>query len=116
MFLVFNKQKIYSYLVAFATVVVLLGMAKIYKSKSGEIVETISNSKQIEENIGLNNEVENKFILSDEWSEKDVLQLLQLLKKYDCSSKFLVNKKWKEQHEQLINQIQKYGYEIAEFE
>ena len=108
MFLVFNKQKIYSYLIAFATVVVLLGMAKMYKGKSGEIVETIANNKK---NVDVN-----ILILNENWTDNDVCQILQLLKKYNCNTKFMVNKNWKEQHIESINQMQKYEFEILEYE
>ena len=45
MFLVFNKQKIYSYLVALSTVIVLFFVASLYSNKSEEIIQTVSNIK-----------------------------------------------------------------------
>lgn len=66
MFLVFNKQKIYSYLVALSTVVVLFFVASLYSNKSEEIVQTVSNIKNESiENQTINqcnnvNETENK--------------------------------------------------------
>ena len=42
MFLVFNKQKIYSYLVSLSTVVVLFLFAIIISNKSEIIVDTFS--------------------------------------------------------------------------
>ncbi|MBR2587739.1 MAG: hypothetical protein IKD77_00855 [Bacilli bacterium] len=45
MFLVFNKQKIYSYLVALSTVIVLFIIAATVGNKAGELIQTMSKSK-----------------------------------------------------------------------
>ena len=47
MFLVFNKQKIYSYLVALSTVVVLFIIAATVGNKTGELIQTMSKSKLV---------------------------------------------------------------------
>jgi len=47
MFLVFNKQKIYSYLVAFSTIVVLFVIAATIGNKSGQLIQTMSKSKLV---------------------------------------------------------------------
>ena len=45
MFFVLSKQKILSYIIVFTTVVALIGMAKVYKNKSAEIIETFSRAR-----------------------------------------------------------------------
>lgn len=114
MFLVFNKQKIYSYIVAFSTVLVLLGMAKIYLNKSNEFVETFSNinksaNVKVEDNL-----VENNIIIK-EWNDEDVEKLLQILKKYNINTNFYITNEWKNNHNFTINKIINYGYEIIEY-
>ena len=47
MFIVFNKQKIYSYLVALSTVIVLFFVATTFTNKSGEIIQTMSQAKKL---------------------------------------------------------------------
>lgn len=62
MFIVFNKQKIYSYLVALSTVVVLFVIAFIATSSPNQALQTSTNTEQvtnIEENNTVN-ELENK--------------------------------------------------------
>lgn len=62
MFIVFNKQKIYSYLVALSTVVVLFVIAFIATSGPNQTLQTSTNTEQvtnIEENNTVN-ELENK--------------------------------------------------------
>lgn len=62
MFIVFNKQKIYSYLVALSTVVVLFVIAFIATSSPNQTLQTSTNTEQvtnIEENNTVN-ELENK--------------------------------------------------------
>lgn len=116
MFLVFNKQKIYSYLVALSTVVVLLSMAKIYTNKSSEIVDTFSAAKTIPESTSNQNEPNNCITLKDDWTDNDVYQILQIMKKYNINMKFYVTKEWKVNHNASTNQISNYGHEILEYE
>ena len=47
MFLVFNKQKIYSYLIALSTVVVLFVIAATLGNKSGGLMPTTSQLKLV---------------------------------------------------------------------
>ena len=122
MFLVINKQKIFSYFVAFATVVVLLGMAKIYTNKSAEIVETFSKAR--EENIQrksentekINYEKNNSIVISSDWKDNDISELLSLLKKYNINMKFYLPKEWKSKHNASVNQIANCGHEIYELD
>ena len=122
MFLVINKQKMFSYFVAFSTVVVLLGMAKIYTNKSAEIVETFSKAR--EENVQKkaeiaeenNYEKNNSIVISSNWKDNDVNELLLLLKKYNINMKFYLPKEWKSKHNASVNQIANYGHEICELD
>lgn len=103
MFLVFNKQKIISYIIAFSSVVVLFGMARLYTNKSDEIIETVSKSKEIESCIVLNN-----------WNQEDAEMLLQLLNKNGTKMKFYVDNEWKNQHSELIKRLENEGYEVVD--
>ena len=47
MFLVFNKQKIYSYLIALSTVVVLFVIAATFSNKTGGLMQTASQAKLV---------------------------------------------------------------------
>ena len=122
MFLVFSKQKIFSYIVAFTTVIALLGMAKIYTNKSAEIVATFSKArveKQNQEQKVVENSrylKQNSLILSDNWGDGDVNQMLLLLKKYNIKMKIYMTKNWKNKHNAAVNQISNYGHEILEIE
>lgn len=54
MFIVFNKQKIYSYLVALSTVVILFIFAFIVTNDSGYVLQTSTNVE--ENNVFINQE------------------------------------------------------------
>ncbi len=122
MFLVINKQKLFSYFIAFTTVVVLLGMAKIYTNKSAEIIETFSKAR--EENIQKkaeitkenNYEKNNSIVITGDWKDNDINELLSLLKKYNINMKFYLTKEWKSKHNASVNQIANYGHEILEID
>lgn len=57
MFLVFNKEKIYSYIIALTTVVILFGISIIYKDNEN-VVEVSTNI--VNEIVTENNEASNK--------------------------------------------------------
>lgn len=132
MFLVFSKQKIFSYIIAFTTVIALLGMAKIYTNKSVEIIETFSKAKEAkeekeqitnetaknnqEECINSNESKSNSLVLSEKWNDNDINQILLILKKYNISMKFYITKNWKSKHNSSVNLISNYGHEIFEIE
>ena len=50
MFIVFNKQKIYSYLVALSTVVILFVIAFAVTSQPSKVIQTSTNQVQASEN------------------------------------------------------------------
>lgn len=60
MFFVFNKEKIYSYIVAVCTVIVLFAVSEVYiKDESAvEVSSNISNAVSSENNL-ISNEVNN---------------------------------------------------------
>ena len=118
MFLVFNKQKIFSYIIAFTTVIALLGMAKIYTNKSAEIVETFSKAREDKKQLEDKSQVikQNTLVLSDNWNDSDVNQMLLLLKKYNVKMKFYMTDNWKNKHNASVNQIANYGHELLEIE
>lgn len=106
MFLVFNKQKILSYFVAFTTVALLLGMARLYTNKSGEVVETLSKVKE-EKNIS-----ENSILINSNWSDNDINVLLQVLERNKVNMKFYIDVEWKNNHNNSVIKIEKLGNEI----
>ena len=53
MFIVFNKQKIYSYLVALSTVVILFVIAFAVTNSSNDVLQTSTNSQE-ENNVIIN--------------------------------------------------------------
>ena len=63
MFIVFNKQKIYSYLVALGTIVILFVIAFAATNHSDDIIQTSSN---IEIQNSQTNSIENNQYLNDE--------------------------------------------------
>lgn len=59
MFFVFNKEKIYSYIIAVSTVIILFAVSTIYSEKDGTIeVSTNIVNQNVNNNI-INNETNN---------------------------------------------------------
>ena len=59
MFLVFNKEKIYSYIIAVTTVVILFGVSIMYKDNNSVEVSTNIVNEAVTENNEISNKMKN---------------------------------------------------------
>ncbi len=103
MFLVFNKQKIFSYFIAFTTVAILLGIANIYNSRLEETLETTSK------------EVVNSMVISDSMETEDIENVAEIMKKNNINVRFYYSKEWKQQHESTVKKMVGMGFEMKEY-
>ena len=90
MFIVFNKQKIYSYLVALSTVIVLFFVAASFTNKSGEIIETMSQAKKLPVYCVETSEPKVAFTMNCAWNAEDIDNILETLKNNDVHITFFV--------------------------
>ena len=113
MFLVFNKQKIYSYLVALSTVVVLFFVAASFTNKTDEIVQTMSKAKSVPIYNVETNEAKVAFTMNCAWNADDIDIILEVLKKHNTHITFFMVGDWVEKYPEAVKKIADAGHEIA---
>lgn len=113
MFLVFNKQKIYSYLVALSTVVVLFIIAATFSTKSGEIIQTLSQAKKLPIYCVDTTEPKIAFTMNCAWNADDIDSILSTLKKHNTHITFFMVGDWVTKYPDAVKKISDAGHEIA---
>ena len=113
MFLVFNKQKIYSYIVALSTVMLLLGVA-MYIEKDNN--QTISTSSKVENKLPIYSvETEEKNIaltINCAWNADDINSILDTLSKNQVKVTLFVVGDWVDKYPEAVKKISENGHEI----
>ena len=120
MFLVLNKQKIYTYVVSLVTVVILFGMAggiteKQNTKKENSIITTsattgtkllpIYNVKTEEKKVALT--------MNCAWNADDIDKILEVLKQNNTKITFFMVGEWIEKFPEAVKKINEEGHEIA---
>ena len=113
MFLIFNKQKIYSYLVALSTVIVLFFVAAIFTNKSGEIIQTMSQAKKLPIYNVDTSEAKISFTMNCAWNADDIDQILATLSKHNTHITFFMVGDWVDKYPNAVKKISEAGHEIA---
>ncbi len=113
MFIVFNKQKIYSYLVALSTVVVLFLVAATFTNKSGEIIETMSQAKKLPVYSVETSEPKVAFTMNCAWNADDIDSILATLEKHKVHITFFMVGDWVNKYPDAVKKISAAGHEIA---
>lgn len=113
MFIVFNKQKIYSYLVALSTVIVLFFVAATFTNKSGEIIQTMSQAKKLPIYNVDTNEPKIAFTMNCAWNADDIDQILATLSKHNTHITFFMVGDWVDKYPDVVKKISEAGHEIA---
>ena len=113
MFLVFNKQKIYSYLGALSTVVALFIIAATFTNKSGEIIQTMSQSKLLPIYSVDTQEPKVAFTMNCAWNADDIDSILSTLEKHKIHITFFMVGDWVDKYPEAVKKISDAGHEIA---
>ncbi|MBR1653480.1 MAG: polysaccharide deacetylase family protein [Clostridia bacterium] len=113
MFLVFNKQKIYSYLVALSTVVALFIIAATVGNKTGELIQTISKSKLVPIYNVQTDEQKVAFTMNCAWNADDIDSILATLDKHKVHITFFMVGDWVDKYPEAVKKISDAGHEIA---
>ena len=110
MFLVFNKEKIDTYLVAILTVAILIGIASIDKAK-------VIPTSAVEKNLPIYNvQTEEKklaFTMNCAWNADDIDQILEVLKNNDVKITFFMVGEWVDKYPDAVKKIYEAGHEIG---
>lgn len=112
MFIVFNKDKIISYIVSFTTVAILLGIAFFVRNGSN-MLEVSSNSKMLP--IYSVNIEEKKVALTMNcaWNADDIDLILETLDKTNTKITFFMVGDWVDKYPEAVKKINDAGHEIG---
>ncbi len=95
MFIVFSKEKIVSYCIALATVIVLFLVASTFKDNN---INTIKTSANLEKRLPIYcvNTTENKvaLTLNCAWNADDIDMILKILEENNCKVTFFMVGDW----------------------
>ena len=112
MFLVFNKEKIYAYIVSILTVMVLFFTAGLLNNKE-DIIQTSSTNEKKLPIYNVNTE-KNKiaFTMNCAWNADDIDQILEVLKENDVHITFFIVGDWMDKYPDAVKKINEAGHEI----
>ena len=112
MFLVFNKEKITSYVVAFSTVAILFTLSVFANNNKTLEVSAQTNEKLPIYNVQTN---ENKIALTMNcaWNADDIDSILETLKKCDVKITFFIVGDWADKYPEAVKKIYENGHEIG---
>lgn len=115
MFLVFNKQKIYSYIIAVCTVIMLFFTATLLADDDLESVETSATLSSKLVPIYSVDTKENKLSLTMNcaWNADDIDSILATLDKYNVKITFFMVGDWVKKYPDAVKKISDAGHEIA---
>ena len=113
MFIVFNKEKIYSYFIALSTIIVLFTMGTVMMNKKDEIIETSSLVKKLP--IYSVNTDKNKVALTMNcaWDANDIDCILDTLSKNKVYITFFIVGDFVDKYPEYVKKIADSGHEIA---
>lgn len=113
MFLVFNKDKIYTYFVSIVTVILLFYVASNINLVSENTVETSSNSEKLLPIYKVKTE-EKKVALTMNcaWNADDIDKILEILKQNDVKITFFMVGDWIDKFPEYVKKISDGGHEI----
>ena len=112
MFLVFNKEKIYAYLVSILTVVLLLGVATTISND--RIIATSATTTKLLPIYNVQTEEKKvAFTMNCAWNADDIDKILEVLKENDTKITFFMVGDWIEKFPEAVKKIHDAGHEIA---
>ena len=113
MFVIFNKQKIYTYLISIVTVILLFCIAGTI-TNGNEAISTSSTNEKLLPIYNVQTD-ENKvaFTMNCAWNADDIDQILTVLKENNTKITFFMVGDWIEKFPEAVKKISDEGHEIA---
>lgn len=113
MFLVFSKEKIFTYLVSILTVTLLFfGVANL-QSRSGETIETSTNSGKLLPIYKVKTEEKKvSLTMNCAWNADDIDKILEVLKNNNVKITFFMVGDWIDKYPEAVKKINEAGQEI----
>lgn len=113
MFIVFNKQKIYSYCVAFGTVVILFMLASAVINQNFDTMVTSGSLREVPIYQVQTEEKKIALTLNCAWNADDIDSILNTLKKNNVKFTFFIVGDWADKFPEAVKKIADAGHEIA---
>lgn len=115
MFLVFNKKKIYSYIIAVCTVIMLFFTASVLSDDELEAVQTSAQTSNKLVPIYSVETEQKKLALTMNcaWNSDDIDSILATLDKYNVKITFFMVGEWVDKYPEAVKKISDAGHEIA---
>ena len=110
MFLVFNKEKIQTYIVSVLTVATLIIVASVGNIKT---ISTSATTKLLPIYNVQTNEKKVAFTMNCAWNADDIDSILETLKNNDVKITFFVVGNWVDKYPEAVKKIYEAGHEIA---
>ena len=113
MFFVFNKQKIYAYLVSIVTVVLLFCIASTLNTNKNTLATSSTNQKLLPIYNVKTDEKKVAFTMNCAWNADDIDSILQTLENNQTKITFFMVGNWIEKFPEAAKKISDAGHEIA---
>lgn len=114
MFFIFNKQKIFSYLVAASTVVILFILSLFFTTPEVKTIETSAqNTKLLPIYDVLTNQKKISISINCAWNADDIDKILETLDKCNVKVTFFMVGDWVRKYPEAVKKINEKGHEIA---
>ena len=111
MFIVFNKEKIYSYLISFGTVIILFVMA--FMMTDNDTVETAASTKELPIYNVATEEKQVAFTMNCAWNADDIDSILDTLSKHKIHITFFMVGDFVQKYPEAVKKISEAGHEIG---
>ena len=111
MFIVFNKEKINSYLISFGTVIILFVMAFIITENNS--VETTASTRELPIYNVNTEEKQVAFTMNCAWNADDIDNILNILAKHNIHITFFVVGDFADKYPEAVKKISDAGHEIG---
>lgn len=111
MFLVFSKDKIISYMVSLATVMILLGIA-FYIRSDPNTLQVNSSTKSLPIYSVKTEENKVSLTMNCAWNADDIDKILEVLEKTNTKITFFMVGDWVDKYPEAVKKINEAGHEI----
>ena len=113
MFLVFNKQKIYTYLVSIITVVLLFCMASTLTGNKESIATASENERLLPIYKVDTEEKKVALTMNCAWNADDIDKILEILEENNVKITFFMVGDWIEKYPEAVKKVYEAGHEIG---
>lgn len=114
MFLVFNKEKIISYIVAFSTVAILFAGASFFVPNEDGVVQVSAKTAKLLPIYSVDTQEKKvSLTINCAWNADDIDRILDTLSKYQTKVTFFMVGDWVDKYPDAVRKIADQGHEIG---